>query len=717
MVNSERKLYKKVLVRFKKFINRFLGPDDIEYGPFEEGQEVELPEQVVKYLEKTQPDLIEVISSEPEQIQQPTTSINDLFRSFEASFVPVIFLQDYKFKITSGKTGQTYGPFKAGDHVLLPTDIALGLENNNIVYIESRKFDLLHVYKGLFYGDSIGVKLYRSGVREILPDEEASAFPSNVLYVELSSEEGFVEAVDLPPEALKEGINSNKKKIIPWSLVDFGMAEDFFYKYTKRPPEYFLTFRSPEGHEVTVSGTVPQIVEKLREFGLIIYPTNADKKIMAYLSAIFLKARRFNYGKFKRSVILPEGFILKDGKYWSNDPKPRPLTKKQKEKILHTFDFGLHSVILGYGTDESSYKRLVIFSWFAVAPLHISAKLNGKRLWLPYLLLTGYPRTGKTTISELFLYMWNPEHTYPGTGANTQPRLGELLQMTTYPILINEALPVLHNESLFDMIKHANESVISRIRLIKGGEEQKRYVACSPLVFTTNKFDLRDRALLRRVFPINFTKEEVIPNDRTAEEIFNREIFPTVSEGLKYFGKAFRYYAWKTYRKEGKNMFERPWYDLAFDFINQLLNDINYDTLENQLVRELMEGREPIDIMREFMEDSTELNTIEEIVSLLTKQISRHLGSTNRVDLSTDFEDALVKGYFVPYIYYKEDTEEVLITYSLIKKLSTVSTLKEFGDLFGWDYSVRRISGKNVKVVATNVSTFKKKIFGVMGDE
>jgi len=491
-------------------------------------------------------------------------------------------------------------------------------------------------------------------------------------------------------------------QILACAFEKIEIIEDYFSDITNYPLTYRFIVRvydSPMLYE----GDLVGFIDFLRAHGCVVSPGVTNNRLLAYLSMILKKLEESGELQIKKRI--PEGFILHKKKYISDGTQaPKPLTKKEREKLFEFITMSFNGFLLAPGNPKTLEKKLLVLLWSSIAPLHFTAKLHGKRLWLPHLLLYGEPRTGKTTLAEVCLYMWNPEHVYPGTSANTQPRLGELLQKTTYPILINEATPVLHNEALFDMIKHSTEGLTSRGKLLKGGEQQRFFLASAPIIFTANSFDPKDHAIFRRIFAIPFTRKDRIP--KAYDKFFDESWFPWIQKRMHLFGKAFKYYIWKIYRERREHIFDKPWYDIAKELWSMLFEDIKMEKMENKLLEKIL-TIDPKNIVLSVDEMDRIMTFISDIVGFIRDTyFSLYKKSDAGISTEDMFRTLIQDNNLYPYIIYRKRADDVIITKEIKQVTSSIVSLQDLSDMFDWEYKLFKVLGKPQRCVRVSVSEF-----------
>lgn len=131
-------------------------------------------------------------------------------------------------------------------------------------------------------------------------------------------------------------------------------------------------------------------------------------------------------------------------------------------------------------------KVITVFKWGLIAPFIFSMKQRGADV--QWLYLYGRGGSGKTTMGKMILYLWGkPDENSDigGSGFNSEYRIGNRLQQSTFPIVVNEPGVIFENINTRDMLKTASQQTTSRGKQVGG-----RYTtipAFAPVIFTSNQ--------------------------------------------------------------------------------------------------------------------------------------------------------------------------------------------------------------------------------------
>lgn len=344
-----------------------------------------------------------------------------------------------------------------------------------------------------------------------------------------------------------------------------------------------------------------------------------------------------------------------------------------------------------------------VFKWALVAGLGYAYKVyNGKRRWLPYLLFVGESLTGKTqVISKVITYMWAPVGKFTSIGSSWSIyNFSELVSSVASVVVINESAPLFKSlnfgeegDNFFNLIKNAPEQYLFRTKAYKGS--RKIYPALATFAFNANMPGLRDEAIRRRFFTVEFTKVDKIPAD--VSYYFERNIVPYL-DSLSAIG-CFVF----NVIKENPELLALSWEDLAEELVKRLYD---YAMLD---VPEWLGKAELVDNYREELEEEKR----EVIVTWLRKHFDEvYFRYSRYANSSTTPKDRI---YYVlehelsPYFLVRGS--EIIIKKTLLDALRAdtrvdVYSFKALCELLGWEYKQRRIKSGRVWVAITPLKSF-----------
>ncbi len=257
---------------------------------------------------------------------------------------------------------------------------------------------------------------------------------------------------------------------------------------------------------------VDEIADRLAMEGLVYH----RKLIYDTLSAIIQAFIRKNKAEVKTEIEAP-GFYLVDNRIITVKYNVESVDTERLKQALQLLN-ELAEAWFKHAQDKFS----TVVKWGAIAPFGYVLKQKGK--WIHYLYLYGDSATGKTTLGRVVLKVWGLDSKHEKTGASidTIARLGYVLSMSTFPVLVNEPGNALTKEDVVEAIKNAVDTTIVRGKYIKGTYTEIPALSC--LIFTSNRFLPRDDALLRRFRVVTFSYGEKIPVEKQRE--FKEKVEP-----------------------------------------------------------------------------------------------------------------------------------------------------------------------------------------------
>jgi len=350
-------------------------------------------------------------------------------------------------------------------------------------------------------------------------------------------------------------------------------------------------------------------------------------------------------------------------------------------------------------------KFSMIIKWGIVAPFSFIYKQMGK--WIPWLCLYGSSYTGKTTLGEIDLSLWGlgAEHKKSGASIDTVPRLGHVLSLGTFPVLINEPGVAILREDVVETMKSAVESTIARGKYIRGSYME--IPALAPLLLTSNKVLPHDDALLRRLMLLVFTYGERIDPAKAKE--FDRDVRPSLGK-LKVIG----YYVAKKIA-ERPELLEKEWIELAEELLESAYNEAGLDIPQRIKLRIEHNPMQIYDDMREAIRNF--------LIKRINEEYNRYVGRIEVIG-QVEQEDVIERIKFLPrhdvtlpervHIVLNSNLipwcmlrgEEVIITSGFVEELKKIigdiGGLKSIAELLGWTYYPKRSFriGKKVRNIA-----------------
>ena len=453
--------------------------------------------------------------------------------------------------------------------------------------------------------------------------------------------------------------------------------------------------------------TLDEILSCLKDRSLIYMPTKATEAL-----SIIINAFQRNKKLLVKNDMETTGFYFIDGEIKqykdndnSNNNHPKP-TFNQIKKCCELLE------IL-----QTKFKNKDVFptllKWSIIAPFGYVLKQVHKK-WIPYLYPYGWSNTGKSTLGELCCCIWNryldKDSILPFTAVDTKAKLGEALNKSTYPIVINEVAQ-LNDENrqkdMVEMIKTAITDTIARKKFVN----KTIYTdipSFSPCILTSNSSPPSDTGFRRRIIRMIFTEKD----QYSAEEIedFKKLFDQRIKNELQYLGDFTSNYIMEQQELllDGK----KDWKEIAEIILTEIYKSvqkespewIKYFVKENQMA----ESKEDIDLLfRSFLIDKVN-ETYNKYYRNIEKPILTNPDSSAEVP-NLPFSDRLnfcLKHNLIPFlnpIKIDDETNMIAITYDLIhelkKKIPQISSLNEIAAIIeGFEYGQKRINEKNIRI-------------------
>lgn len=423
--------------------------------------------------------------------------------------------------------------------------------------------------------------------------------------------------------------------------------------------------------------------------------------------------------EMKSDIEIP-GFFYNPGtkslisaKYDVKEPNKEELQKGLK--VLEEFSEHFKDVKL---------KLATIFKWGLVAPFSFAIKQMGAG-WMPWLFLYGQSQSGKSTLGQMVLYMWNePDdetNSLGGGSFDTEARIGGALSRTTFPIVVDEPGGVFARDALVEIIKNAVMKKIVRSKYKEG------YLGAvgsyAPVILTSNIHAPPDGAFNRRMQTLRFTYEE----KKSDEEITQFEELYQLNSPTKCRLNALKSVtqAVACEIRADPKILEKNWKDAADHILRLIYTDAGMDIPEWLMQWSKIETMDDLDNEQR-----------ESIRILLAKRINQQIKLTPLVDadyrpvekFTTDkiksnnaFKDDVwhvvnegLVPWMVPFQDKKDNEKYVCLTSEfrkeLEKELKVSQPLKGIAELMGWEYQAVRLPDPK-KVIKIRFDKFVETIY------
>lgn len=292
--------------------------------------------------------------------------------------------------------------------------------------------------------------------------------------------------------------NHNEIKIIDAALKELIVFDNPVAEETRQFKSVWSTRLRP--YPLTIGpDTAPEIAAKLSESGYIIRKRDGEDAVKISFN-IFIKKQ---LAKMKTEIESP-GFYFNDkGELQAiKFEVQEEVTKKELQKAIKTLeDFADYF-------PNQKVQLATVFKWGLISPFIFAIKQKGGWVRKPF--CYGNAGTGKSTFGKAVLYIWGEPNSdtnmIPGSGFDTEARIGDRLKQFTFPILIDEPGALFERKGPSEMIKTAIEQTTSRGKYV--GRRYRTIPAYASFMFTSNYKYPNEDAFNRRFMPIPFYRSE-----------------------------------------------------------------------------------------------------------------------------------------------------------------------------------------------------------------
>lgn len=389
--------------------------------------------------------------------------------------------------------------------------------------------------------------------------------------------------------------------------------------------------------------------------------------------------------------------------------KPSPDEVKEAFQVLND----LKNYFKGHET-----KLATVFKWGLISPFIYSKKQLGN--WVPWLYMYGKARSGKTTLGQMVLYLWDmptQDNDLTGGGFDTVARVGNRISQSTFPIIVNEPAGAFQRLSVTEMIKGAIERITGRGKY--EGRRFRNIPAFAPVIFTANVYVPDDDALIRRFMILHFTHSE----KKSDEEIqaFEEEWQTSNHQRCKFnllkpLAQAVAYEI-----QEDPSLLDLDWQEMVNTILTRLY--LECDIQPENWLYEWSKSESMEDMDDEHRED---------IRIFLLNQINKAYGSVKVYDEVTGEQqeqfryESKVKGskafkervwhvlnerligWMVPVTQHGKDHVCLTVGFKkeIHRELKVCQPLKGIAELMGWNYKNVKFGKKQQKCIIISMKEF-----------
>ena len=259
--------------------------------------------------------------------------------------------------------------------------------------------------------------------------------------------------------------------------------------------------------------TIKEIEQYLEEAGWVITP----RRLKGTLAAVIQIAVKYKLAQMHNEIDNP-------GVYWDKTNEELKIIHLDVDEPSHDeVDEALNVIDLlapffkGHETKLSTCLKWGLMSIFDYSIKQIGGK------WMPWLYLYGKAGSGKTTLGEIILFIYdipNEDNNLGGSSFDTVARVGSRVSQFTKPIMVSEPEGALNKPSIVGMLKTAIESTTARGRY--QGKAYRTIPSFSCGIITANQGLPSGDALFRRFTSILFSHNEkkAADNKKEFDEIF-----------------------------------------------------------------------------------------------------------------------------------------------------------------------------------------------------
>lgn len=361
-----------------------------------------------------------------------------------------------------------------------------------------------------------------------------------------------------------------------------------------------------------------------------------------------------------------------------------------------------------------------VLKWAVMSIFSYAMKQAGN--WLPYLYLKGAAGSGKTTLAQISLYVYDKpssENNMGGSSFNTEYRIGLNISKECTPRIVNEPANVFGKDSTRELVKVCVES--KTCRKVQG----KVYPAFSPVIFTANQYLPDDDALQRRMYILNFThnqrktekekkefKDKFHVNTPTMSNLISLQTLGRFAVRLMISDPSYLFDDWqKTADYIITKFYDRIGVEVPTWLVgwaeSETLDD--FDISQRELIRnffvvEMNSARRKITFRDENGFISNPHNTVEEDGSLK--------------DVVWSMINERLFSWAIPHIK-RDGTENVCLTQSfktmLNKEIGYSNNLQSLAELLDWECHNVNFGDNRMRVIEVSIDDFMAFVYPSAG--
>ena len=457
--------------------------------------------------------------------------------------------------------------------------------------------------------------------------------------------------------------------------------------------------------------TIKEIEQYLEEAGWVITP----RRLKGTLAAVIQISVKYKLAQMHNEIDNP-------GVYWDKTNEELKIihldvdepSQDEVKEALNVIDL-LAPFFKGHETKLSTCLKWGLMSIFDYSIKQIGGK------WMPWLYLYGKAGSGKTTLGEIILFIYdipNEDNNLGGSSFDTVARVGSRVSQFTKPIMVSEPEGALNKPSIVGMLKTAIESTTARGRY--QGKAYRTIPSFSCGIITANQGLPSGDALFRRFTSILFSHNEkkAADNKKEFDEIFKiNSPKRSILNKLKALGNYFI-----TEIKSNPELLLNDWQETADLLVGRAYLDTGHDMPswildwhKTETLDDLDE--EEIEEIRLFLIEK--INRATQKVQVWSEETGRPL---NQQDLDTDFKTnddfndrvwSVLNEKLIPWLDLhrgRDGTINVVCSSGIKKELKQITSssynLQSISELLGWEYKPILINGKTKRMMIVNYHDF-----------
>jgi hypothetical protein len=348
-----------------------------------------------------------------------------------------------------------------------------------------------------------------------------------------------------------------------------------------------------------------------------------------------------------------------------------------------------------------------VLKWGMISPFSFIVKCNGSySRWIPWLQLYGFGDSGKTTLGEITIHIWNlnsQEHSSGFGNLDTPAKFGHYVSADTYPKLVNEPGNLYTNlkgrfNGVIEMIKSSVEGKTARSKFFDYKNYQE-IPALSPIMFASNYPPINDGSYNRRFVSIHF------PEDEKKEEE-EKQIFRKVLEEKKIYLKVLGDYVSQYISKDPIMLLKEDWKDVSKKILNEFYGFAEMDIPE--WIEYFVEQKDAVDESKEKTQSALRAffrNKINEVYSR-NKDLSNNITGLNE-KLEYCLRNELIS-------FLHDMKGNIIVTHDIMDeikrgdRIENITSLKDIGSQVGFEYVSKYINNKKMRVLEGTSSKLLK---------